>query len=198
MCFFRFQYFPPFRSSLFSSLFLCKEVSSFWLQLSLAPCSPFLSYLIHSKTSFFFPLLYVSLKVLLLFSFPSMLAPSFTRSFRCSGLLPFVLCFPSLPLFTSPCSLLTTVSPFPLVTLLLSIQHCTHFSAHFSTFFPSQGDDQSLSTHFLTPWGLVGNFSLFLEDPKKGVSGELVGSSLYCPGPRGRIKTCDLLRKFLL
>lgn len=131
---------------------------------------------------------------MLLFSFPSQLTPSFTCSFKCSGFLPFVLCFPSLPLFTFPFSLFTIVSSSSHPPLVPSALH-TFFSPFLYIFSP-QGNDQSLITPFLTPWGLLGNLSLFPEDPRKGMSGELVWSCLYFLGPWGTIKPHDLLRKF--
>lgn len=131
---------------------------------------------------------------MLFFSFPSQLALSFTCSFKCSGFLPFVLCFLSLPLFTFPCSLLTIASSSSHPSLVPSALHTFFFP--FLYIFSPQGNDQSLRTPFLTPQGLLENLSLFPEDPRKGMSGELVWSCLYFLGPCGRIKPHDLLRKF--
>lgn len=199
MCFFRFQYFSPFRSSLLSSLFLCKEVSSFWLRLSLAPCSP-ISFLFNTLLRLPFSSLcyrsllrYCSSSLSHLCSLPHL--PAFSNA---QGFSPLFSAFH--PFHSSP--LLVLSSPQPLLSLFLP-SSCLFSIAHTFLpisllFFPPQVDDQSLSTPFLTPWGLLGNLSLFPEDPKKGISGELVGYSLHCLRPWERIKTCDLLRKFLL
>lgn len=100
--------------------------------------------------------------------------------------------FHSSPLLvlSSPEPLLLLFSPF---SCLFSIAYAflPVFLLFFFLFFLSftQGDDQSLKTLFLTPWGLLGNKSLLPGDPRKEKLGEMVGSSLYCLRPQERIKT---------
>lgn len=102
------------------------------------------------------------------------------------------------PFHSSPLLVLSAPQSLPFVTLLLSLQHCTHFSAHFSTIFPLTEMIKAWALLFWLPGDCWGIYLCFLKIRKKGVSGEMVGSSLCCPRPRGRIETCDLLRKFLL
>lgn len=108
----------------------------------------------------------------------------------------------------------------PLCSLLSipSTLHLSLFSPHHSLFLFSPFSCPFSTAHIFFPitliffllkeitkawellfWLLMGCWGIYLcfpEDPRKGMSGELVWSCLYFLGPQWRIRPQDLLRKF--